>query len=99
MMIIGIPLGLFIISIFIFSLLFGHLIAALLLAYYIAKKSEKTWGFWKVTFLALAFAIVLRLFTIIPFLGILLSIIILSITYGALTLRVLKNRNLSEQTA
>lgn len=98
MMIIGIPIGLFITSIFVFSLLFGHLIAALLLAYYIAHKNPKNWGFWSITFLALAFAVILRLLTIIPFLGILISVVILSVTYGALTLRVLKNRNMTELT-
>ena len=98
MMIVGIPIGLFITTIFIFSLLFGHLIAALLLAYYTAHKNGRTWGFWTITFLALLFAIVLRLLTIIPFLGILVSVVILSFTYGALTLRALKSRNTPELT-
>ncbi|MFC4634617.1 hypothetical protein ACFO3O_11900 [Dokdonia ponticola] len=96
MMIVGIPLGLFITTIFIFSLLFGHLIAALLLAYYVTQKNKKNWGFWSITFLALLLAIVLRVLTIIPFLGIILSVVILSFTYGALTLRALKNRNIPE---
>ena len=92
LMIIGIPLGLFATVIFIFSLLFGHLIAALLIVYYFKHKKEKDWGFWSITFLALLCAIVLRLFTIIPFAGIALSVIILSITYGALTLKVIHSK-------
>ena len=92
LMIIGIPLGLFATVIFIFSLLFGHLIAALLVVYYVKYKKEKDWGFWSITFLALLCAIVLRLFTIIPFAGIALSVIILSITYGALTLKVIHSK-------
>ncbi len=92
LMIVGIPLGLFATVIFIFSLLFGHLIAALLLVYYFRQKKEKTWGFWSVTFLALLCAIVLRLFTTIPYAGILLSVVILSITYGALTLKVIQTK-------
>ncbi len=92
LMIIGIPLGLFATVIFIFSLLFGHLIAALLIVYYFKHKKEKDWGFWSITFLALLCAIVLRLFTIIPFVGIALSVIILSITYGALTLKVIDSK-------
>lgn len=94
LIIIGIPLALFITSIFVFSLLFGHLIAALLLAYYIALRNEKTWSFWSMTFLALGFAVVLRLLTIIPFLGILISVVLLSVTYGALALRIQTNRNM-----
>lgn len=89
LMIIGIPLGLFAAVIFIFSLLFGHLIAALMVVYYIKYKKEKDWGFWSVTFLALGCALVLRLLTMIPFAGILLSVVVLSITYGALTLKVI----------
>ncbi|MEX0290734.1 MAG: hypothetical protein AB3N14_16640 [Flavobacteriaceae bacterium] len=87
LMIIGIPLGLFITTVFIFSLLFGHLIAALMLVYYYKHKKEKRWGFWTITFLALLCAIVLRLLTIIPFAGILISVVVLSITYGTLTLQ------------
>ncbi len=92
LMIIGIPLGLFATVIFLFSLLFGHLIAALLVAYYFKHKKEKDWGFWSITFLALLCAILLRLFTIIPFVGILISVVILAITYGALTLKVLGSK-------
>lgn len=92
LMIIGIPLGLFATVIFLFSLLFGHLIAALLVVYYFKYKKEKNWGFWSITFLALLCAILLRLLTIIPFAGIVLSVIILSITYGALTLKVLRSK-------
>ena len=92
LMIIGIPLGLFATVIFLFSLLFGHLIAALLLVYYFMYKKEKNWGFWRVTFLALLCAILLRLFTMIPIAGILLSVVILSITYGALTLKVVHSK-------
>ncbi len=92
LMIVGIPLGLFAMVIFIFSLLFGHLIAALLVIYYFKYTKEKDWGFWSVTFLALLCAIVLRLLTTIPYAGILLSVVILSITYGALTLKVIHSK-------
>ncbi|WP_340198845.1 polymer-forming cytoskeletal protein [Ascidiimonas sp. W6] len=94
-MIIGIPLGIFAMVIFIFSLLFGHLIAALLLVYYFKYKKEKNWDFWSVTLLALVCAIILRLLTIIPIAGILLSVVILSITYGALTLKVIHSKKIA----
>ena len=92
LMIIGIPLGIFVTVVFIFSLLFGHLIAALLIVYYIKYKKGKQWGFWSITFLALCVAIVLRLITIIPFAGVLVSAVVLSITYGALTLKVIHDK-------
>lgn len=92
LMIIGIPLGLFATGVFIFSLLLGHLVAALLLAYFYKSQKQKKWGFWGITFLALLFAVILRALTIIPFVGTLISIIILSISYGALTLKVINSK-------
>ncbi len=85
LMIIGIPLGLFTAAVFIFSLLLGHMIGALLLTYYFRDKKNKSWGFWTVTLLALLFVVVLRVITMIPYAGVVFSIIVLSITYGALT--------------
>ncbi|XLS30590.1 hypothetical protein ACJD0Z_07125 [Flavobacteriaceae bacterium M23B6Z8] len=95
LLIIGIPLGLFAAGVFVFSLFFGHLIAALLLVYYVKHNKAKNWNFWSITFLALLFAIGLRLLTMIPFVGILISIVILSITYGALTLKVIEAKKQS----
>ena len=92
LMIIGIPLGLFATAVFVFSLFFGHLIAALLVVYYLKTKNNKNWGFWSITFLALFIAVILRLLTMIPYVGILLSVIILSITYGGLTLKVIESK-------
>jgi cytoskeletal protein CcmA (bactofilin family) len=92
LLVIGIPLGLFTAAVFIFSLLLGHMVAALLLAYYLRNKKDKAWGFWAVTLLALLFVIVLRALTMIPFAGIVLSIVVLAITYGALTLKVVNTK-------
>ena len=87
---IGIKLGLFAAAVFVFSLVFGQIVAALLMAYYLRNSKDKDWGFWPVTFVALGFAVLLRLLTMIPFAGIVLAIVILSITYGALTLQVFR---------
>ncbi|NER16576.1 bactofilin family protein [Spongiivirga citrea] len=89
---IGISLGLFAAAIFIFSLLFGQLIAAILLAYYVKYKKDMNWGFWNVTFIALGFLLLMRLLTTIPYVGIAVSIVILAITYGALTLAVIRSK-------
>lgn len=90
LMLIGIPLGLFATVVFLFSLLFGHLVAAILVAYYWKTKKEKAWGFWPLTFIALLCAVILRVLTMIPFAGVLVSVVILSIAYGALTLQVIR---------
>ncbi len=92
LMVIGIPLGLFAAGVFVFSLLLGHWVAALMVVYYLRNRNGKEWGFWKITFLALLCAVILRLFAMIPYAGIVLSVIVLSITYGALTLKALHSR-------
>lgn len=89
---IGIKLGLFAAAVFVFSLVFGQIVAAILIAYYLRNSKDKNWGFWPVTFVALGIAILLRLLTMIPYAGIVLAIVILSITYGALTLNVLHSK-------
>ncbi|TAI48816.1 hypothetical protein [Flagellimonas allohymeniacidonis] len=87
---IGIKLGLFAAAVFVFSLVFGQVVAAILMAYYLRNSKDKDWGFWPVTFVALGFAILLRLVAMIPYAGIALAVIILSVTYGALTLQVFR---------
>lgn len=86
---IGIPLGLFATAVFVFSILFGHYVAALLVVYYVRHAKQKNWGFWSITLMALICAILLRVITMIPYAGILISVVIISITYGALTLNLL----------
>ncbi|WP_411895112.1 hypothetical protein [Winogradskyella sp. A2] len=90
LILIGLKLGLFAAAVFVFSLLFGHTIASILVAYYLRGKYNKNWGFWQVTFVALALTIVLRLLTMIPYLGILISVVVLAVAYGALTLQIFR---------
>ena len=88
MIIVGIPVGLFILLVYIFSLLFGHLIVALIIAYYLNNRNEKSWNFWTICVLALAIAIILRLITLLPFLGFLISVFIIAVAYGAVYLTI-----------
>ncbi|MEN8798289.1 MAG: hypothetical protein ABF293_03500, partial [Flavobacteriaceae bacterium] len=64
----------------------------ILITYYLRDIKDKDWGFWPVTFIALACAILLRLLTMIPYAGIVFAIVILSVTYGALTLQVFRTK-------
>ena len=93
MILIGIPIGLFLIAVFIFSVLFGHLVGALLLTYYLEKRNGQPWGYWKTSFIALAFAIVIRLLTFIPLLGSLIAFLVMAIAYGLLAYTLWQRRN------
>ncbi|NHF59613.1 hypothetical protein FK220_009695 [Flavobacteriaceae bacterium TP-CH-4] len=92
--VIGIPLGLFLAGFYLFSLLFGHLVTALLASHYLNKKSDGSWSFWTIVLLALGLAATLRLVTFIPFLGALLSMILIAIGYGSLAYTLLQKRAL-----
>ncbi|MGB5820750.1 MAG: hypothetical protein WBG90_14790 [Saonia sp.] len=92
MLIIGIPIGLFLLSLYIFSVLFGHLVVALLFTYYLKQRNNRAWNFWNIVFIALGIAIVLRLLTFIPFLGALVSIVVIAIGYGLLLLEILNRK-------
>ncbi len=80
--IIGIPIGLLLFSTYVFTILFGHLVAALLIAHFLYKNRNRK--FWPVVFVSLGIAIVLRFLTLIPFLGSLVSILVIVIAYGLL---------------
>ncbi|MEH6760061.1 MAG: polymer-forming cytoskeletal protein [Maribacter arcticus] len=90
--IIGIPIGLFLGIFYVFSLLFGHLITALLIAHYLGEKADKQWNFWSLVILALGIASVIRLLTFIPFLGTLLSFVVIAIAYGLIIYTLLQKK-------
>lgn len=89
---IGIPVGLLVLSLYLFSLFFGHLVTALLMAHYLNHTRTMQLNFWTITLLAWGVAIVLRLLTFIPFLGILISLVVIAIGYGVLGHQLLKRR-------
>ena len=87
---IGVKLGLFAAAVYVFSLLFGQIVAAILIAYYFRNRKDKEWGFWPITLVALTIAILLRLVGMIPYAGIVIAIVIIAVTYGALMLQVFR---------
>ena len=89
---VGIPIGLFILAFYVFSIFFGHLVAAVMTAHYVNRKRNGALSFWGIVFLSLGIAVVLRLFTVIPILGWLISLVVLAITYGVLLVTFLSDR-------
>ncbi|MDO1513912.1 polymer-forming cytoskeletal protein [Maribacter confluentis] len=82
LIIIGIPIAMFLGGFYLFSLLFGHLVTALLCTYFFETKGSKNWGMWTKAFITLGIAAAIRLMTFIPFLGPLLAFIVIAIGYG-----------------
>ncbi|MFP2994424.1 hypothetical protein ABN763_00870 [Spongiivirga sp. MCCC 1A20706] len=94
----GIPFGIFLLIFYLFSLFFGPIVAALLAAHYLNQRSNKSWNFWKMLLIALSISIVFRLFMIIPFIGVIITGLVIVVTYGLLSLLVV-NRNKQAATA
>ena len=90
---IGIPIGLLLGAFYLFSILIGHLVLALLITHYLNKKNQNSWGIWMLSIVALGIAVVLRLVTFIPFLGTIISLIIIAIAYGLIILSLKKNKS------
>ena len=89
---IGIPVGLFFGGFYFFSLIFGHLVTAILLSHYLNNRSEKSWDFWTISLLALGIAATIRLLTFIPFLGGLLSLVVIAVGYGLIIYALLQKK-------
>ena len=92
LIIIGIPLGLMLLCLYIFSLLFGHLVGSLMAAHYLNNRNHNSWNFWTLSILALGIAVIIRLVTFLPILGLIISIFIIAASYGALILSLLQRR-------
>ncbi len=90
--VIGIPVGLFIGGFYIFSLIFGHLVTALLISHYLNNRSDKSWNFFTISLLALGMAATIRLLTFIPYLGSLLSILVIAVGYGLVAYTLLQKK-------
>lgn len=80
---IGIPLGLTLFSIYIFSLFFAKVIASIVLTRWCEARGKKKWHPAAVYFGALGMYILLSLIGIIPFVGWLAVMIVVVASYGA----------------
>ncbi|NND93943.1 MAG: hypothetical protein HKN45_03705 [Flavobacteriales bacterium] len=92
MIVIGIPLSLFLFFFYIFSLVFGMFVVALIATYFLKTRGNKDWGYWKVVLIAFLITIAFQILTSIPFLGAVISFAIITIAYGAIGLALRKNR-------
>ncbi|WP_281541163.1 polymer-forming cytoskeletal protein [Maribacter aestuarii] len=89
---IGIPLGLFLAGFYLFSLLFGHLVGALLISHYLSARKDLKWNFWTTVLVALGIAAGIRILTFVPFLGGLIAIFIFAVGYGLILYTLLQKR-------
>ncbi len=81
--IIGIPIGLFLLSLYIFSLVFGIPIASLLFVNYFNESQDRKWNKGTVVIMALVTVVIIRFVILIPFVGWLIGLVIMAAAFGA----------------
>jgi len=89
---IGIPIGLFVLAMFLFSLLFGHALAAVAITYAINIRREHSWSKIVLMFISLGIFIVLRSLTFTPMIGIFVSVILVGASFGALIIPLVRKK-------
>lgn len=90
--VIGIPLGLLGICLYIFSLVFGPTFAAVLLTYWLNRRNTEKWNRWLIVLISGGIFLVVWLLVMVPFVGWLIGIVLIGATFGALLLALFKRR-------
>ena len=88
---IGIPAGFILLVLYIMIVMLSHVLSSLVFAHWINYKYNKGWSKWILIFVSIGIYIALKLIFIIPFIGFLLTILIVALALGALILQ-LKDR-------
>ena len=92
MLLIGIPIGFFILSIYGFSLMASHALASVLSAYWIENRQGQNWSKGMLILIALGIFLLIKIITMVPILGWLLSMIIFALVFGKLIMEFLQRR-------
>lgn len=80
---IGMPLGLLSLAIFIFSLIFAKMVTAVILAAWLVRQTKKNWTGWRLWLVAVGFYIILRVLGYIPIVGWLAGALAVCAVFGA----------------
>lgn len=82
--IIGVPVGLLLLFNYIILILLATVITSLVAAHWINNRFHYQWGFWKLVFAALGIFMVLKLISLMPFLGWFIVLLAICMAFGAL---------------
>lgn len=82
--IIGIPIGLIVMTSYVVIVLLATVITSLVFANWYNEKFGYNWGYWKTSLSAMAMFILFKLVSFTPFLGWLIMIVVACIAFGAL---------------
>jgi hypothetical protein len=82
--IIGVPVGLLLLFNYIILILLATVITSLVAAHWINNRFNYKWSYWKLVFTALGIFIVLKLISLMPFLGWFIVLLAICMAFGAI---------------
>jgi hypothetical protein len=90
--VIGIPVGIFTLFFYLFTIVMGHIISSLVLANWYNNQYRRNWTKTQLVFGALTIFIALKLLLLVPFAGWLLSFALILLAFGAIIDRLQSNK-------
>jgi hypothetical protein len=90
--IIGLPVGLILMSGFIMLLLLTTSITSIIIANWFNNQYRSKWGFWKISFTAFWVFLLLKFLFLLPFVGWLITCLTASMAFGGIVYVVIQNR-------
>ena len=93
--VVGIPLGIFLMAVFAFSLIFGRVIAAMAFAAWLERRRVAEWSTGRLMLVSVGLYAAIKLMTVVPFIGWLAVLFVVLAGYGALLLGIWRTRTAS----
>ena len=91
--VIGIPVGMMLMTVYGFTIGLGHILVSLLIAYGLNSYYDKNWNRPLLFLVAVASYVALKIVNVIPFLGFLVSFVVVAAAYGTILYIWWNNRN------
>ena len=92
---VGMPVGVFLLAVFLFSLVFGRAIAAIAFAAWLEHRRAAPWNTGRLLLVSVGLYAAVKLVTLVPFVGWLTALLAVMAGYGALVLGIYRGRTVS----
>lgn len=92
--VLGIPVGLLLLAMFAFTLIFGRVIAAMTFAAWLERRRVAEWSTGRLLLVSLGLYAAIKLVTVVPFVGWLAALLVVLAGYGALVMGIWRARTL-----
>ncbi|MBX9781706.1 MAG: hypothetical protein K2X48_00295 [Chitinophagaceae bacterium] len=96
--VIGVPVGILLLTGYIFSLLLATVIAAVTASNWVNNRNKYQWSYWKLVFAAFGLFVLLKLVSLLPFAGSVILFVVGCICFGAILLTAKTNFRKEKQT-